>query len=70
MSTGNSPLPGTFASSHTVLMKTIAVLGCNFKKNTPLLNCNREEQDVKFTIMFQEFSHNLWGAESQKNKDY
>ncbi|XP_027290260.1 ephrin-B2-like [Cricetulus griseus] len=40
------------------------------KKNTPLLNCSRPHQDVKFTIKFQEFSPNIWGLEFQKNKDY
>ena len=44
---------------------------CTIKKeNTPLLNCARPDQDVKFTIKFQEFSPNLWGLEFQKNKDY
>ncbi|XP_006004210.1 ephrin-B2a [Latimeria chalumnae] len=40
------------------------------KENTPLLNCVKPDQDVKFTIKFQEFSPNLWGLEFQKNKDY
>lgn len=40
------------------------------KDNTPLLNCAKPDQDVKFTIKFQEFSPNLWGLEFQKNKDY
>ncbi|XP_035309567.1 ephrin-B2-like [Cricetulus griseus] len=40
------------------------------KKNTPLLNCSRPHQDVKFTIKFQEFSPNIWGLEFKKNKDY
>ncbi|KAK1341950.1 hypothetical protein QTO34_016702 [Cnephaeus nilssonii] len=44
---------------------------CTIKKeNTPLLNCARPDQDVKFTIKFQEFSPNLWGLEFKKNKDY
>lgn len=44
---------------------------CAIKKdNTPLLNCAKPDQDVKFTIKFQEFSPNLWGLEFQKNKDY
>nr|KAF6368259.1 ephrin B2 [Myotis myotis] len=44
---------------------------CTIKKeNTPLLNCARPDQDVKFTIKFQEFSPNLWGLEFQKNRDY
>uniref|UniRef100_A0A7N4NI62 Ephrin B2 n=1 Tax=Sarcophilus harrisii TaxID=9305 RepID=A0A7N4NI62_SARHA len=44
---------------------------CTIKKeNTPLLNCAKPDQDVKFTIKFQEFSPNLWGLEFQKNKDY
>ncbi|XP_035309577.1 ephrin-B2-like [Cricetulus griseus] len=40
------------------------------KKNTPLLNCSRPHQDVKFSIKFQEFSPNIWGLEFQENKDY
>ncbi|XP_045233340.1 ephrin-B2 isoform X2 [Macaca thibetana thibetana] len=44
---------------------------CTIKKeNTPLLNCAKPDQDIKFTIKFQEFSPNLWGLEFQKNKDY
>ncbi|XP_034274489.1 ephrin-B2 isoform X2 [Pantherophis guttatus] len=44
---------------------------CTVKKdNTPLLNCAKPDQDVKFTIKFQEFSPNLWGLEFQRNKDY
>ncbi|XP_054989728.1 ephrin-B2 [Sorex araneus] len=44
---------------------------CTVKKeNTPLLNCAKPDQDVKFTIKFQEFSPNLWGLEFQKNRDY
>ncbi|XP_075446844.1 ephrin-B2-like [Ascaphus truei] len=44
---------------------------CTIKKdNTPLLNCAKPDQDVKFTIKFQEFSPNLWGLEFQRNKDY
>ncbi|XP_053563769.1 ephrin-B2 [Bombina bombina] len=44
---------------------------CTIKKgNTPLLNCDKPNQDVKFTIKFQEFSPNLWGLEFQRNKDY
>ncbi|XP_006846741.1 PREDICTED: ephrin-B2 [Chrysochloris asiatica] len=44
---------------------------CTIKKeNTPLLNCAKPDQDVKFTIKFQEFSPNLWGLEFKKNKDY
>ncbi|XP_067890231.1 ephrin-B2a isoform X2 [Heterodontus francisci] len=37
---------------------------------TPLLNCNKPDQDVKFTIKFQEFSPNLWGLEFKKYEDY
>ncbi|XP_029460403.1 ephrin-B2 [Rhinatrema bivittatum] len=40
------------------------------KDNTPLLNCAKPDQDVKFTIKFQEFSPNLWGLEFERNKDY
>ncbi|XP_025053637.1 ephrin-B2 isoform X4 [Alligator sinensis] len=44
---------------------------CTIKKdNTPLLNCAKPDQDVKFTIKFQEFSPNLWGLEFQRKKDY
>ncbi|XP_018425060.1 PREDICTED: ephrin-B2 [Nanorana parkeri] len=43
---------------------------CTIKDKTPLLNCAKPDQDVKFTIKFQEFSPNLWGLEFQKNKDY
>nr|XP_033804614.1 ephrin-B2 isoform X1 [Geotrypetes seraphini]XP_033804615.1 ephrin-B2 isoform X1 [Geotrypetes seraphini] len=44
---------------------------CTIKKDkTPLLNCAKPEQDVKFTIKFQEFSPNLWGLEFQRNKNY
>lgn len=37
---------------------------------TPLLNCNKPDQDVKFTIKFQEFSPNLWGLEFRKHENY
>ncbi|XP_030634918.1 ephrin-B2b [Chanos chanos] len=40
------------------------------KDDTPLLNCDRPDQDVKFTFKFQEFSPNLWGLEFLKGKDY
>ncbi|XP_063809268.1 ephrin-B2 [Pseudophryne corroboree] len=43
---------------------------CTIKDKTPLLNCAKPDQDVKFTIKFQEFSPNLWGLEFQRNKDY
>ncbi|XP_069492679.1 ephrin-B2 isoform X2 [Ambystoma mexicanum] len=44
---------------------------CTIKEgNTPLLNCAKPDQDVKFTIKFQEFSPNLWGLEFQRNRDY
>ncbi|KAG8586512.1 hypothetical protein GDO81_005399 [Engystomops pustulosus] len=43
---------------------------CTIKDRTPLLNCAKPDQDVKFTIKFQEFSPNLWGLEFQRNKDY
>ncbi|XP_055062073.2 ephrin-B2b isoform X1 [Misgurnus anguillicaudatus] len=35
-----------------------------------LLNCDKPDQDVKFTFKFQEFSPNLWGLEFVKGKDY
>ncbi|RVE57773.1 hypothetical protein OJAV_G00202670 [Oryzias javanicus] len=40
------------------------------KADTPLLNCVKPDQDVKFTLKFQEFSPNLWGLEFFKGKDY
>ncbi|KAM9410533.1 ephrin-B2-like [Pholidichthys leucotaenia] len=45
--------------------------GCVIDKtDTPLLNCDKPHQDVKFTFKFQEFSPNLWGLEFLKGKDY
>lgn len=38
--------------------------------DTPLLNCDKPNRDVKFTFKFQEFSPNLWGLEFLKGKDY
>ncbi|KAG8452091.1 hypothetical protein GDO86_004036 [Hymenochirus boettgeri] len=43
---------------------------CTIKDRTPLLNCAKPDQDVKFTIKFQEFSPNLWGLEFQRDRDY
>ncbi|XP_063069051.1 ephrin-B2a [Engraulis encrasicolus] len=40
------------------------------KQDTPLLNCIKPDQDVKFTLKFQEFSPNLWGLEFYRGKDY
>ncbi|KAG2456996.1 EFNB2 protein, partial [Polypterus senegalus] len=40
------------------------------KTDTPLLNCVKPDQDVKFTLKFQEFSPNLWGLEFSRYKDY
>ncbi|KAB5523265.1 hypothetical protein PHYPO_G00150500 [Pangasianodon hypophthalmus] len=40
------------------------------KGNVALLNCDKPDQDVKFTFKFQEFSPNLWGLEFLKGKDY
>uniref|UniRef100_A0A096LXC7 Ephrin RBD domain-containing protein n=1 Tax=Poecilia formosa TaxID=48698 RepID=A0A096LXC7_POEFO len=40
------------------------------KTDTPLLNCDKPDQDVKFTFKFQEFSPNLWGLEFLKGRDY
>ncbi|XP_061565991.1 ephrin-B2a-like isoform X2 [Cololabis saira] len=40
------------------------------KMDTPLLNCDKPYQDVKFTFKFQEFSPNLWGLEFLKGRDY
>ncbi|XP_028332199.1 ephrin-B2a-like [Gouania willdenowi] len=39
-------------------------------KDTSLLNCDKPNQDVKFTFKFQEFSPNLWGLEFLKGRDY
>ncbi|KAG5843549.1 hypothetical protein ANANG_G00152090 [Anguilla anguilla] len=35
-----------------------------------LVNCNKPEKDIKFTIKFQEFSPNYMGLEFKKNVDY
>ncbi|KAL8177083.1 UNVERIFIED_CONTAM: hypothetical protein K2H54_041805 [Gekko kuhli] len=35
-----------------------------------LLTCDRPEQDMRFTIKFQEYSPNLWGHEFKTNQDY
>ncbi|XP_058475734.1 ephrin-B2a [Solea solea] len=40
------------------------------KANTLLLNCVKPDQDVKFTLKFQEFSPNLWGLEFLRGTDY
>ncbi|KAJ8004574.1 hypothetical protein DPEC_G00137690 [Dallia pectoralis] len=40
------------------------------KADTPLLNCVKPDQDVKFTLKFQEFSPNLWGLEFFRGTDY
>ncbi|XP_013858500.1 ephrin-B2a [Austrofundulus limnaeus] len=40
------------------------------KADAPLLNCDKPEQNVKFTFKFQEFSPNLWGLEFLKGRDY
>ncbi|XP_067261142.1 ephrin-B2b [Chanodichthys erythropterus] len=40
------------------------------KSDMLLLNCDKPDQDVKFTFKFQEFSPNLWGLEFFKGKDY
>lgn len=40
------------------------------KTDTPLLSCDKPNQDVKFTFKFQEFSPNLWGLEFLKGRDY
>uniref|UniRef100_A0A8C6LDR2 Ephrin B2 n=1 Tax=Nothobranchius furzeri TaxID=105023 RepID=A0A8C6LDR2_NOTFU len=40
------------------------------KMDTPLLSCDKPDQDVKFTFKFQEFSPNLWGLEFLKGRDY
>ncbi|XP_062303155.1 ephrin-B2a-like isoform X3 [Osmerus eperlanus] len=40
------------------------------KSDTPLLNCDKPNRDVKFTFKFQEFSPNLWGLEFLRGRDY
>uniref|UniRef100_A0A8C7JJ36 Ephrin-B1 n=1 Tax=Oncorhynchus kisutch TaxID=8019 RepID=A0A8C7JJ36_ONCKI len=35
-----------------------------------LVNCNKPEKDIKFTIKFQEFSPNYMGLEFKKNMNY
>lgn len=35
-----------------------------------LVNCNKPEKDIKFTIKFQEFSPNYMGLEFKRNRDY
>lgn len=35
-----------------------------------LVNCNKPEKDIKFTIKFQEFSPNYMGLEFKRNVDY
>uniref|UniRef100_UPI001EAF31A2 ephrin-B2a-like n=1 Tax=Oncorhynchus gorbuscha TaxID=8017 RepID=UPI001EAF31A2 len=40
------------------------------QSDTPLLNCDKPDRDVKFTFKFQEFSPNLWGLEFFKGRQY
>ncbi|XP_055786417.1 ephrin-B2a-like [Salvelinus fontinalis] len=40
------------------------------QSDTPLLNCDKPDRDVKFTFKFQEFSPNLWGLEFLKGREY
>uniref|UniRef100_A0A8C7KV72 Ephrin RBD domain-containing protein n=1 Tax=Oncorhynchus kisutch TaxID=8019 RepID=A0A8C7KV72_ONCKI len=40
------------------------------QSDTPLLNCDKPDRDVKFTFKFQEFSPNLWGLEFFKGREY
>ncbi|XP_030234006.1 ephrin-B2a-like [Gadus morhua] len=40
------------------------------QSDTPLLACDKPQQDVKFTFKFQEYSPNLWGLEFLKGRDY
>ncbi|KAL4593751.1 ephrin-B1 [Arapaima gigas] len=35
-----------------------------------LVNCNKPEKDIKFTIKFQEFSPNYMGLEFKRNFNY
>ncbi|KAK3510522.1 hypothetical protein QTP70_009113 [Hemibagrus guttatus] len=68
--------PGQSASTHIEYFRVYLVTqeqleSCRVAKgNVALLNCDKPDQDVKFTFKFQEFSPNLWGLEFLKGKDY
>ncbi|KAK0148260.1 Ephrin-B2a [Merluccius polli] len=57
---------------YRVYLVTLAQLqSCSVDQiDTPLLTCDKPQQDVKFTFKFQEFSPNLWGLEFLKGRDY
>lgn len=67
---------GQSASTHIEYFRVYLVTreqleSCQVAKgNVALLNCDKPDQDVKFTFKFQEFSPNLWGLEFLKGKDY
>ncbi|XP_060754444.1 ephrin-B2b [Neoarius graeffei] len=69
-------MPGQSASTHIEYFRVYLVTKeqlerCRVAKgNVTLLNCDKPDQDVKFTFKFQEFSPNLWGLEFLKGKDY
>lgn len=58
-----------FYKVYLVTKRQMEICGVD-KTDTPLLNCDKPDQDVKFTFKFQEFSPNLWGLEFLKGKDY
>ncbi|XP_037545923.1 ephrin-B2a-like [Nematolebias whitei] len=60
---------GEFYKVHLVSKAQMESCTVN-KADAPLLNCDKPEQDVKFTFKFQEFSPNLWGLEFLKGRDY
>ncbi|KAK2817811.1 hypothetical protein Q7C36_021744 [Tachysurus vachellii] len=68
--------PGQSASTRIEYFRVYLVTqeqleSCRVEKgNVALLNCDKPDQDVKFTFKFQEFSPNLWGLEFFKGKDY
>ncbi|KAJ3593226.1 hypothetical protein NHX12_005562 [Muraenolepis orangiensis] len=57
---------------YRVYLVTLAQLhSCSVDQtHTPLLTCDRPQQEVKFTLKFQEFSPNLWGLEFLRGRDY
>ncbi|CAF99736.1 unnamed protein product, partial [Tetraodon nigroviridis] len=64
--------PGTKEEFHRVYMVSRSQMeSCTVDKTDMLLlNCNKPQQDVKYTLKFQEFSPNLWGLEFLRGKDY
>lgn len=67
---GGAPLDGV--EYYKVYMVAREQLdSCSISKaDTPLLHCVKPDQDVKFTLKFQEFSPNLWGLEFFRGRDY